>query len=257
MATVAWTVLLAGFTWVSARDDPPTVREQRTLSQAGPLVDGAIGELVAASDAGVPALAPPEVDRGCRISPFAEGATLVRAVEVAVPVGEERVLLEQVADRLPARWRAGVRLTPDGPRLRADAGEFVTVAGRVVADGRLRLTVDTGCRPVGDGYPGDATGPDGPEASALAEALGALGSPATDRQAVVSAPCPNGGAARTVRSAAGSASTSPPAALAPLAVGTPVVATPELYAYRRDGVAVLADLEQDPILLSATTGCAG
>ncbi|MFV2099638.1 hypothetical protein [Micromonospora sp. LOL_024] len=255
VATVAWTVLLAGLTWVSARDDPPTVREQRTLTQAGPVVDDAIGELVAATAAGVPAMAPPEVDRGCRISPFADGATLVRAVELAVPVGEERGLLERVADRLPARWRAGVRLTSDGPRLRADAGEFVTVAGRVVADGRLRFTVDTGCRPLGDGYLGGAAGPDGAEASALAEALDALDSPATD-PVVVSAPCPGGGLARTGRSVAGSATT-PPAALAPLAGGTPVVQTPELYAYRRDGVAVLADLGQNPVLLHATTGCAG
>ncbi|MCM0675679.1 hypothetical protein NCC78_13415, partial [Micromonospora phytophila] len=31
-ATVAWAVLLAALTWVSVRDDPPTVREQRTLA---------------------------------------------------------------------------------------------------------------------------------------------------------------------------------------------------------------------------------
>ncbi|TBL38290.1 hypothetical protein EYA84_09825, partial [Verrucosispora sp. SN26_14.1] len=39
VATVAWAVLLAGLTWRSARNDPPTVREQRTLAEAGPVVD--------------------------------------------------------------------------------------------------------------------------------------------------------------------------------------------------------------------------
>ncbi|PWU57244.1 hypothetical protein DLE60_24900 [Micromonospora globispora] len=38
-ATVAWAVLLAVLTWISVRDDPPTVREQRTLAEAGPVVD--------------------------------------------------------------------------------------------------------------------------------------------------------------------------------------------------------------------------
>nr|WP_230414807.1 hypothetical protein [Micromonospora tarapacensis] len=91
----------------------------------------------------------------------------------------------------------------------------------------------------------------------MAEALAALGSPAADPEAAVQAPCPGGGAARTVRSVAGPVTTPPPGALASLAGGTPVVDTPELYAYRRDGVAVLVDLQAERILVSATTGCAG
>ncbi|MEV2239037.1 hypothetical protein [Micromonospora sp. NPDC049891] len=256
-ATVVWAVLLAGLTWVSSVEDPPTVREQRTLTQAGSVVDGAIGELVAAAGGGVPALIPPEVDRGCRISPLADGATLTRAVDLAAPVGEERALLEQVADRLPARWRAGVRLTPDGPRLRGDAGEFVTVTGRPATDGRIRFTVDTGCRPVGDDYDGAGTAPVGPEIGALAEAVRALSGRAGDPESAVSAPCPGGGVARTVRSVVDQVATAPQAALAPLAGGTPVVGTPEVYAYRRDGVAVLADFQPDRVVVSATTGCTG
>ncbi len=48
VATVAWAVLLAGLTWWSVRTDPPTVKEQRSLDQAGPVVDRAIGELTGA-----------------------------------------------------------------------------------------------------------------------------------------------------------------------------------------------------------------
>ncbi|QKW16502.1 hypothetical protein [Verrucosispora sp. NA02020] len=257
VATVAWAVLLAGLTWRSARNDPPTVREQRTLAEAGPVVDAAIGELVAASWGAVPALVAPEVDRGCRITPFAEGAELIRAVDLAVPVGEERAALQEISDRLPTAWRAGVRVTSEGPRLRADAGEFVTVQGRGVADGRIRLTADTGCRMIGDDYAAPGADAAGAEVGALTEALRTLGSTATEPDEVVAAPCPGGGSARTVRSAAGALPASPQATLAPLAGGTPVVDTDEVYAFRRDGVAVLADLGADEVVLSATTGCAG
>nr|WP_205807420.1 hypothetical protein [Micromonospora sp. HNM0581] len=255
--TVVWAVLLAGLTWRSSTEDPPTVREQRTLTQAGPVVDGAIGELVAAASGGVPALTPPEVDRGCRISPFADGATLTRAVDLAAPVGEEQALLEQIADLLPARWRAGVRLTPEGPRLRGDAGEFVTVTGRPATDGRIRLTVDTGCRPVGEDYDSGGSVPAGPETAVLAEAVRALDAHDGTPQSVIGAPCPGGGTARTIRAVVDQVSTAPQAALAPLAGGTPVVETPDVYAYRRDGVAVLADFQPERIVVSATTGCAG
>ncbi len=252
---MAWAVLLAGLTWFSTRNDPPTVREQRTLAEAGPVVDGAIGELVAAASDAVLALAPPEIDRGCRITPFADGATLSREVELAVPGGEERAVLERVAGRLPATWRAGVRVTTDGPRLRADAGEFVVVRGRPVADGRIRLTVDTGCRLVGGGYVRPGPGAAGAEAGVLAEALRALGGSAAGAETAVTAPCPGGGVTRTAWSGVGEPAGSPQAALAPLAGGAPVVETPQLYAFRRDGVALLADLHPDGIRVAATSGC--
>ncbi|RUL93837.1 hypothetical protein EG812_09155 [Verrucosispora sp. FIM060022] len=256
--TVAWAVLLAGLTWHSARNDPPTVREQRTLAQAVPRVDAAIGELVAAASGTVYALAPAEIEQGCRVTPFADGAILRRHVELAVPAGEERAVLERVAEGLPSTWRAGVRLTSDGPRLRADAGEFVTVSGRTVADGRVRLSVETGCRPadvvVASFLPGY---PPGPESTALAAALAALGVEAGEPDEWVQVVCPSGGVARTLRVDLTAAAESPQAALAPLAGGTPVVATDELYAYRHDGVAVLVELYEDRTVLAATTGCAG
>ncbi|WP_373688928.1 hypothetical protein [Verrucosispora sioxanthis] len=180
-ATALWAVLLAGLTWMSSAEDPPTVREQRTLSQAGPVVDGAIGELVAAAGGGVPALSPPEVDRGCRISPFADGATLIpgrAGGRGAGPAGaDRRAAARAVAGRCPAH--------PGGS-----------------APTRRRGRVRHRDRAAGDRRPDQVP-------------------------------------------------------LAPLAGGTPVVETPEVYAYRRDGVAVLADLQPDRVVVSATTGCAG
>ncbi|MFY1596716.1 hypothetical protein [Micromonospora sp. WMMD737] len=251
--TVAWAVLLAALTWLSVRNDPPTVREQRTLTEAGRVVDRAVGALVAAAGE-TAVLTPPVVDRGCRVTPFAAGADLSRGVDVFVAAGGEATLLEQVAGRLPADWRAGVRVTSSGPRLRGDAGEFVTVSGGVAGDGRVRLTVDTGCRPVGDGYDVPVTGAAGAEADALEEALRALGAPAGPALEMVTAPCPGGGTARSARSAGVPAPASPAAALAPV-TRLPVLDDPQAYAYRRGPVTVVADLSGDRAVVSASTGC--
>jgi hypothetical protein len=257
-ATVAWAVLLAGLTWMSVRRDPPTVREQRTLTEAGPVVDRAVGELVAAvGDRGAVALVPDRIQRGCRVTPLMDGAELERAVDVLVPGAGGRELLAGIADRLPADWRAGVRVTTEGPRLRADAGDFVSVEGAVTGDGRVRLTAGTGCRPEGSGYR-PPTAPAGPEADALALALRALGGPAAPPPDLLAAPCPAGGdrQARTVRTTIDALAASPATALAPLAAGATVVDTPTVYAYRRDAVAVVIDRTGDRVVATATTRCA-
>ncbi|MFJ6195925.1 hypothetical protein [Micromonospora sp. NPDC092111] len=250
-ATVAWAVLLGALTWWSVRHDAPTVREQRTLAEAGPVVDRALGELVAAVGDGAWALTGPQVDRGCRITPMSDGAALRRGLDVLVAEGGERALLERVADRLPADWRAGVRAGSSGPRLRADAGEFVAVEGRVTSGGRVRLTADTGCRPTGAGYPAPPAAPADP---ALDAALRALGRPAQGAPELVTAPCPTGGTARTVAVAAGAAPVSL-AGLRPLAGGPPVADLPEVYAYRSGPVTVLADGTGERVRVSTSTGC--
>ncbi|WP_433344899.1 hypothetical protein [Micromonospora sp. CA-111912] len=252
--TVAWAVLLGVLTWVSVRDDGPTVREQRTLAQAGPVVDRAVGELVAAAagDRAV-ALVPDRIEQGCTVTPLLDGATLARAVEVVAPGADPRAVLTEIADRLPAAWRAGVRVTGDGPRLRADAGEFVLVEGRPAGDGRVRLSVRTGCRPVGDGYRASAA-QGGPETAALAAALRALGTPAAPAPVLVAAPCPGGGGpARTARVTLDPAPAEPARALAPVAADTVLFDATEGYAYRQGPVTVaLAGTE-----LTASTGCGG
>ncbi|MGW5670666.1 hypothetical protein [Micromonospora sp. NPDC003776] len=250
-ATVAWAVLLAGLTWWSVRHDPPTVKEQRTLGEAAPVVDRAMGRLVAALGDDAWELTPARVARGCRVTPLSHGATLTRGLDVPVPAGSERALLDRVAQRLPADWRAGVATEVGRPRLRADAGEFVAIDGRVVADGLVRFSAASGCRPADTdlvellpGYPA------GPELTAALRALGR----ATPDAAQVAAPCPAGGSARTVSVTAGAV----PAALAALRpLGAVVVDRPGLYAYRTGSVAVLVDTTGDQLRLAASTGCAG
>ncbi|MFC4016903.1 hypothetical protein ACFOW4_02955 [Micromonospora sp. GCM10011542] len=255
-ATVAWAVLLAGLTWLSVRDDPPTVREQRSLGEAGPVVDRAVGELAAAAGAGsVLELVPPRIDRGCRVTPFADGATLRRAVTVLAPTGTEQAVLDRIADRLPADWRAGVRRTPDGPRLSADAGEFVAVEGGPTGDGRVRLTADTGCRPVGSGYTPAPVAADGPEVAALSAAARALGQPVPPTPELVRAPCPGGAVARTAWSVAAPGPAAPAGPLGALTDGTPLLDAPPVYAYRAGPVTVLAELTPDAARLTATVAC--
>ncbi|MDG4784101.1 hypothetical protein O7614_31055 [Micromonospora sp. WMMD961] len=257
-ATAAWAVLLAVLTWTSVRDDPPTVREQRSLDQAGPVVDRAVGELVrAAGAAGMLELSPPRVAEGCRVTPFADGARLRRDVGVLAPTGTERAVLAGIAERLPASWRAWVGSGLNGPELNADAGEFVAVEGRPTVDGQVRLVVDTGCRPIGSGYTPATAAATGPEATALTVALGALGRPSDATPELVTAPCPGGGLARTVRSAGGPGPAASTAALAALAGDAPLLDKPPVYAYRTGPVTVFADLGPDATRVSATVGCPG
>jgi hypothetical protein len=255
---VLWALLLAALTWLSVRDDGPTVREQRSLTQAGPVVDRTIGDLAAAAGAGaLVELLPPTVARGCRITPFEDGGTLERGVDVRVVGAEPRALLDRIAEALPDRYRAVVLLTREGIRLRADAGEFVTVRGQEREAGTVRLTADTGCRPLGTGYqPKPVTGADA-EVDAVTVALRALGRPAAGGPELVAAPCPDGGSIRTARATAGpgAAPTSAASVLAPLGTGPAVVDTPELYAYRTGPVTVQVHLVTDPPSVSASAPC--
>ncbi|MGC4894910.1 hypothetical protein [Micromonospora sp. DT31] len=250
-ATVAWGVLLAGLTWWSVRTDPPTVKEQRSLDQAGPVVDRTVGALSAAVGAdGVPALLPDRLARGCRITPIDGGATLERGVEVMTG-GDARDVLRRIADRLPSSWRAGVSTYDGQPLLRADAGEFVAVEGRPGGAGRVLLTASTGCRPVGSGYrapTADAAG----ESAALATALGRWGG-ATGPFQVLAAPCPGGGTARTARAEADLPADRPLAAAFGDGVA-PVVDSADRYA-RPGDPAVLAERVDERVRVAATTPC--
>ncbi|MEV0001173.1 hypothetical protein AB0H28_02655 [Micromonospora sp. NPDC050980] len=251
-ATVVWAVLLAGLTWWSVRTDPPTVKEQRSLSQAGPVVDRAIGELSAAIPAaGVPALLPDRLDRGCRVTPLDAGVSLERGIEVATADADTRDVLRQVADRLPSRWRAGVSTFDGEPLLRADAGDFVAVEGRADGPGRVLLTAATGCRPVGDGYRPPAVDAAG-ESAALTRALGRWGG-AIGVVQVLGAPCPGGGTARTARGEAAVAADQPLAA-AFGAGAAPVVDSADRYA-RPGDPAVLAERVDERVRVAVTSPC--
>lgn len=198
VGSAVWAVALVAVAVISFHRDPPTVREQRSIAQAAPVVDRAVGELVAAGQGADVALeiTARRLEAGCRLTPSWTGATLERSLIVRVVSDAGPALLERVAERLPVAYRAAMRPNLDGTgdRLRADAGQFVAINGSVTAPGVVTLTARTGCRPQSPGFdpaadPRPAVGADGDARTALAR-MRAVG---IERQATVAVPCPTGG----------------------------------------------------------------
>lgn len=259
--TAAWAVLLLGLSYLSMRNDEPTVREQRSLTQAAPVVNRAIGELVAAAGPEpVLEMSAPRVAAGCQVSVLRDGATLERTVAMRTPPELAPALLDRLADRLPAQFRAGVRTGPDGTArsLRADAGEFVLIEGGITEPGLVTLTATTGCRPassdllIGEnaiGLPIDA------EPDRVLTALGATDVNPGER---VSVGCPGGGAAYTVWATGLSPAAAPPPNETLSTLAGTVVATdePELYAYRDGPLSVVVTAVAGDLRVAVTTDCA-
>jgi hypothetical protein len=257
----AWAVLLGVFAYVSARDDPPTVRDQRSIGEARPRVDRAVGELAVAagSDAAL-AISGYKVTGGCRITPFRSGETLERDVTVYTGETDGPALLDRIAERLPLSYEASARHGQKHDTLRADAGEFVAVRGGVTAPGVVILTVGTGCRPAAPlgvrvPTPGDE---DRRIAGQMLVALGGT----LDGVTVAEAPCPTGGTVRTVSAIGSRAGSGKPLheVLVPLfgsaQAGPALVDTVDRYAYRGDEAMVAVDADEDGTLdASLTTPC--
>jgi hypothetical protein len=258
---VAWAAAVGVLAYVSVRNDPPTVRDQRTIGEARPLVDRAVGELaVAAGSDAVLSISGYEVTGGCRITPFRSGETLERDLTIYTSETDAPALLDRIAERLPRSYEAGVRHGKDQDALRADAGEFVAVRGGVTAPGVVILTVGTGCRPpaplgVQVPTPGDE---DRRVADLMLVALGA----SLEGVTVAEAPCPAGGAVRTVSATGSRAGAGKPLreVLVPLfgtaQAGPALVDTAERYAYRSDEAMVAVDADEDGHLdATLTTPC--
>ncbi|ASW58027.1 hypothetical protein [Plantactinospora sp. KBS50] len=260
---LGWALLLVVLACVSVRRDAPTVREQRDLGAAATVADRALGALVAAAGPDpLVELGTPRLDRGCRLSVARDGASLARTVTFRAGAEDAAELLDRISDGLPAAYRAGTRPLPagPGPRLRADAGEFVAITGGVTAPGRIELTVATGCRP-------DASAVDlgpAPVAAARSSARGeldrvfdALGLAAPADPDWSSATCPAGGAAYTARTAGPGTPTGGLAAgLRSLAGAGPVlVDTPQSYGYRAGPLGVLVETVDGETRVAVSHGC--
>ena len=256
----AWAALLLVGTFVSVRHDAPTVREQRTIEQAAPVVDRAIGDLVAAAGPGVVVeLADRQVRPGCRLTLLRDGATLDGAVTMRTAVAEAPGLLDRIVDRLPADYRAGVRHRAEGTAhvFRADAGEFVAIEGGLTGPGVVTLTATTGCRPT-SGDPDDRAVPPLPPADQdPVKVLTALGATEVAPVGLAAARCPGQGVVWTARAAGRGAPAGPLSAVLPRPAGSIVVAdTPELYAYRAGPLSIVIEAGDGRIRVAATTGCA-
>lgn len=260
VAVAVWALLLVVVAYVSVGRDAPTVREQRDLAQAVPVVDRALGELMAAAGTDVvTTISGAKLATGCRITPLRDGARLERSITIRTTEAYGPALLDRMAQRLPADYRARVRHGKGGTvhSLRADAGEFVAIRGGVTAPGVITLTVATGCRPTGGAELAELL-PGVPIDDEPGRVLAALGTtPVGDGQRA-GAPCPGGGAGYTAR-AVGRASgpTSLADKLRPLAGPSAVVVTdePDRYAYRSGSLSVVVEVVDGQIRVATTSAC--
>ncbi|GAA1896856.1 hypothetical protein GCM10009687_77900 [Asanoa iriomotensis] len=233
-----WALVLGALAVLSHRTDEPTVREQRTLTQALRVVKESVGHTVSQAGADtVPVISPLSIDTGCRITPMRSGATATGVVRFFT---SDPDLLRRLADGYPSAYQATV--STDGRTMRADAGEFVAVRGKLVAPGEVQVTATTGCRPA------DAEIQYPPPDTTVepVRILTALGATSVEPALTGVARCPAGGPASTV-SASGRI-TAPPADAGTLDQGRQVLANDKVYAYRRgadEAVAVVPTGEHD------------
>lgn len=259
MIAAGWAVLLLAVTVISVRRDEPTVREQRTLAQAMPVVSRATGDLITAAGPDVVVeLTGHRVDEGCRITPLRRGAELESGVTFRTSEGDGASLLDRIAAGLPDAYRAGTRRVPGKPApvLRADAGEFVTVRGTVADPGLVEIRLQTGCRPTAGPAAAELL-PGQPIDEEPARALAALGVATPTPVERVWAACPGGGTAHTARAAGVPAAAPAPLARAlPAPAGAVVVTdTPERYAYRHGTRSLVAEVIDGEVRVAVTTVC--
>jgi hypothetical protein len=259
-AVVGWAVLLSALAYLSAVRDEPTVREQRDIEQALGQVSTAVGQLVAAVGPGVVVeIGPVEVAHGCRITSVRRGAVGRTEVTLYPPPGQAPAVLDRVAAALPAGYRAQVFRPGDGaaPTLDAEAPEFVGVRGRISPDGVVTLGAATGCRPAPPGFaevkPAIGIGPD-PAQQRVLTVLGVTAVSGVDDMR--GAPCPAGGAARTLVLSVPPGRVDVAEALKPvLADATVLWAGPDRYAYLTGSTSVVVEPTGGAVRIAATTGC--
>jgi hypothetical protein len=259
---VAWALVLGVIAYASVDRDAPTVRDQRSIGEARPIVDRAVGEVAKAAGSDVVLhISGYEVRDDCRITPVRPGRTLERDVTIYTREADGPALLDRIAERLPEGYAARARHAKGRDTLRADAGEFVAVSGGVTAPGVVILTVDTGCRPPAD-LPA-APQPTAEDRETAGQVLAALGGTVSE-VSVASAPCPGGGTVRTVeiRGEPGDPPRPMRDVLIPLfgtdAPGPPLLDMPERFAYRAEEAAVSASVTEadgGEVEVAVTTGC--
>jgi hypothetical protein len=236
----AWALVLGGLAIVSHHNDPPTVREQRDLLAGVTVLDQALGLTVGqASPRTVPVIMPVTIDEGCRITPLRSGATATGVVRFFTAAGGSEDFLTVLAAGYPASYQAEV--STDRKALRADAGEFVALRGKVISPEEVQVTLTTGCRPVDTAVAHLL--PEHPLQAEPREVLTALGATSVDDESVSFAVCPAGKPAVTA-SAVGHGLTAGPTADA----GDLILNTPKVYAYRRgptEAVALVPTGEHD------------
>jgi hypothetical protein len=245
-------VLLAGGLYYSFHGKA-TVRGQTTITQAQPVVDRAIADVVSASGSG-PVVALSGFNRigTCSVTPVRSGFTYQRTVTLYAAPGSESSLLTALALRLPSRYHAKSSTAPVAS-LYADAGDFVAVIGAEKSPGQVLVRATTGCRAMG-GQPTSVGPPSAPSAN-IASVLSALGVHASGlaRTQVV---CGNGRILVTDTATVPPSEVPGPLSDAASRLSTsPAISTDNLFAYRSGKSDVVAVESAGGLTISSTTRC--
>ncbi|MEV4417318.1 hypothetical protein [Catellatospora sp. NPDC049609] len=141
---VAWALLLVVLGIWSARNDPPSLRDQTTMASAKATVDQAMGRVTARVPAGWTVQDGGYAERDCRLSAARDGVSAVRTLTLSGPVGAEPGTVQELAAGLPD----ALARPADGPKeaFYWDAGNYVAVRGEVAGEGTVTVEFITGCR---------------------------------------------------------------------------------------------------------------
>jgi hypothetical protein len=137
----AWALLLVVLGFWSAIRGPATIRDMSPLSAGKNTIDRVVGQVSASvpadwqlDDAGYQ-------ESTCRLTPWRDGTAASRMLTLSGPAGGEAETLSKVASTF-----GDARLNP-GQNFYYDAGDFVSVRGRVTGAGTVAVQLQTGCRP--------------------------------------------------------------------------------------------------------------
>lgn len=258
LATVWALVLLVTGVWYAFQGGH-TVREQTTIAQAGPVVDGATAQVLRAAGPGAVAeISGYASAGGCDITPVRKGENWQRSVRLVTPADGEPGLLARIAGALPEGYKARVHHDGRATTLFADAGDYVAVNGAIEGPGLVRVVVSTGCRPLGHAPATDpTTEPSGPGHDRVLAVLGGYAVGAASWQShELNCGTAGGG---TVRTDSAVATGVPPQPLnqAEQPPGQPFVAATNLVATLEAGTATIARIANATLTVSVTTGACG
>ncbi|MET7421367.1 hypothetical protein [Dactylosporangium sp. NPDC005555] len=253
-ATAAWALAVAGFAYYSSRNDAPTSRDQTTIAEGLPVVDGALARVAAALDPATTVTALggyTRTDRSCRVTSAREGTRFERVLMVYVRKDTEPAVLDRVRGALPASYDSHLVSGSNTHLLTADAGGFVTLRGALVQPGQLRFVADTGCR-VQDAAVQEATPQSQSANRAPVQAvLDTLKQTASDWR-THRLTCPGGGTLWTVEAVTTGDGAASRATVPATAV---VLDEPKLFAFRAGDAGVALRVEGDALHITSTAGC--
>lgn len=134
-------MLLVGLGFWSSVFGTPTVRDQGPIGAGKSTIDRVVGQVNAHVPAGWLVDDAGYLENACQVTPWRDGVTASRTLTLSGPAGGEDQTLAQVASTLD-----GAKLS-DHQSFFYDAGDFVSVRGRVSGAGTVGILLSTGCRP--------------------------------------------------------------------------------------------------------------